>query len=280
MKAKRFFWNVFLLLIFGGVVFFAGWVSFFVKDGTCCVMTSKTSGVHSEPIKYGEFMWRWERLLPTNVTLTSYKLKDYSYVRSVSGELPSAELYSRQIDPHPDFSYAVTLNLKMSISPDEIYKLVSEGKLTGGESALDEYMEGMSRLATSLIVERLIERESLVDRVGPISGVLDDNFVRQCVDSGSPNFRGISLDFVEVQSAKIPDIAVYERAKETFRVCQEETEAALKQRAQEQATTLLEANANMAQLEQFAALIHKYPQLGELAKTDNFVEIMNRILVQ
>ncbi|MBR6297526.1 MAG: hypothetical protein IKR40_13755 [Treponema sp.] len=280
MKAKRFFWNVFLLLVFGAVVFFIGWVSFLVKDGTCCIMTSKTSGVYGGPIKYGEFLWRWERLLPTNVTLTSYKLKDYSYVRSVSGELPSSELYSRQIDPRPDFSYDVTLSLKMSISPEEIYRLASEGKLSGGDVALDEYMDSMSRLASSLIVARMIEREKLVDRETPIFGVLDDNFVRHCVDSRRSDFRGITIDFVEVQSAKIPDIEVYNLAKETFRTCQEETEAALRQRAQEQATNLLEANANMAQLEQFASLLQKYPQLGDLAKTDNFVEIMNRILVQ
>ena len=280
MKAKRFFGNVFLLLIFGAVVFFAGWVSFFVKDGTCCVMSSKTGGVYEAPIKYGEFLWRWERLLPTNVTLTSYKLKDYSYVQAVRGELPSSDLYSRQIEPHPDFSYDVSLSMKMSISPDAIYNLVAEGKLSGGDSALDEYMEGMSRLASSLIVERLIWREPLVDRELPVSGVLDDNFVKECLSSGSSNFRGISLDYVEVQNFKIPDIDVYERAKETFRICQEETETALRQRAQEQATTLLEANANMEQLEQFASLLQRYPQFGDIAKTDNFVEIMNRILVQ
>jgi len=280
MKLKRFFWNVFLLLVFGAVVFFVGWVSFLVKDGSCCIMTSKTSGVYGSPIKYGEFLWRWERLLPTNVTLTSYRLKDYSYVRSVSGELPSADLYSRQIEPRPDFSYDVTLNLKMSISPEEIYRLASEGKLSGGDVALEEYMESMSRLASSLIVARLIEREKLVDRELPISGVLDDNFVKECLSSGSSNLRGISLDFVEVKNAKIPDIDVYNLAKEIFRTCQEETETALRQRAQEQATNLLEANANLAQLEQFASLLQKYPQLGDLAKTDNFVEIMNRILVQ
>ena len=72
MKAKRVFSNIVVLLIAGAAVFFVGWMQLAVKPGTCGIMTSKTGGLYEVPIETGLFQWKWERLLPTNVTLKAF----------------------------------------------------------------------------------------------------------------------------------------------------------------------------------------------------------------
>ena len=112
-KGKKFLVKIILLLIVAAAVFFLGWVSFFVKEGTCTIMQSKTGGLYGKPIEYGQFVWRPERLLPTNATLTSYKLSQYEVSKSYSGTLPSANLYKEFVNPNPNFSYE--LEFKMTI---------------------------------------------------------------------------------------------------------------------------------------------------------------------
>ena len=90
MKVKKFFANFIVLLIFSAVVFFIGWIQFYVRPGTCAIMKSKTGGLYHSAVVPGVFTWRWERLLPTNVSLEIFDLSVYKATQSVSGELPSA----------------------------------------------------------------------------------------------------------------------------------------------------------------------------------------------
>ena len=45
----------------------------------------------------------------------------------------------------------------------------------------------------------------------------------------------------------------------------------------QQASILAEADNEMKRLEKFASLLEKYPQLNELSKSGNLVEIMNQL---
>ena len=86
MKVKKFFANFIVLLIFSAVVFFIGWIQFYVRPGTCAIMKSKTGGLYHSAVVPGVFTWRWERLLPTNVSLEIFDLSVYKATQSVSGE--------------------------------------------------------------------------------------------------------------------------------------------------------------------------------------------------
>ena len=156
MKVKRFFANVIVLAIFAAVIFFIGWISFYVKPGKCAVMTTKTGGLYPEPIQYGKFLWRWERLLPTNVSLSQFDLKEHSYVQNVSGTLPSAEIYSAFMTPKPDFSYNITVKTVFSVSPEKIHELVKSKSIENSEESLDEYLRQKSLVAANMIAEDFI----------------------------------------------------------------------------------------------------------------------------
>ena len=137
MKAKKFFGNLVVLAIFGAVIFYIGWITFRVKPGYCAVMTSKTCGIYEKPVVAGAFTWRWERLLPTNVTLETFDLSPYKTTQVVSGELPSAKLYKDYAGSSADFSYNIKFNISMSISPEQIVVLYRNNVIRTNEDLLE-----------------------------------------------------------------------------------------------------------------------------------------------
>ncbi|MBO4320603.1 MAG: hypothetical protein J5857_09065, partial [Treponema sp.] len=269
------FSTVLFLLIVSGSVFFIGWIQFLIKPGTCGIMTSKTGGLYSGPVLYGEFLWRWEKLLPTNVSITLFQLQSHEYDKKVSGSLPSADVYARQVEPKPDFSYDFDFHITLSVEPQQIYDLVKSQTIENKQESLDAYLEKSAELAANAISEWFISDKASLNLVMP--SVLTDKQVSDALQNLSREFTGITVVSVEINKAHVPDLAVYESAKRTFSAYEDELNSNLSEMAKQQASVLAEADNEMKRLEKFASLLEKYPQLNELSKSGNLVEIMNQL---
>ena len=113
---NRIIYSIFIiLLVFAGVCFYIGWITFLVKPGYCAVMSSKTSGIYEKPIMPGVFTWRWERLLPTNVSLETFDLAPFKSTQVVSGSLPSSKIYDEFSGVKHNFDYNFKFNLSFMI---------------------------------------------------------------------------------------------------------------------------------------------------------------------
>lgn len=270
MKIKRFFFNVLLLIIFAAVVFFIGWITFLVKPGTVGVMESKTSGLYEQPVLPGQFVWRWERLLPTNVTMHVFNVSAFETTSVVSGKLPSAALYRAQLDPSPDFSYRV--ELKISLAPDA-EKLVSLVKthLVADDSELNLWLHKRADEFAAGCADYLMKQYS-TDSVVPKT--LSSAQIAQIVSELGPDFKGVTVSDVAVVSAVLPDLSLYEKGKASYTAYQERIAALLLEKASDQAATLAEEDRTMAQLERFGQLLSKYPQLEELSKQGGITDII------
>lgn len=275
MKARKFFSSLLFLLIVAGVVFFIGWIQFLIKPGTCGIMTSKTGGLYPKPIVYGEFFWRWERLLPTNVSITLYPLQSYEYDKQISGSLPSADVYSRQVEPKPDFSYSFDFHFTFSVEPQQIYDLVNSKTIENSKDSLKQHLDKTAELAAHAVSEWFISNKNSVNLVTPT--VLTNEQVSSVLQNLSREFTGITVVSVEIKKARIPDLAIYESAKRTFSAYEDELNSNLSELAKQQATVLAETDNEMKRLEKFASLLEQYPQLNELSKSGNLVEIMNQL---
>ena len=276
MKVKRFFANLILLVIFSAAVFFIGWISFYVKPGKCAVLTTKTGGLYPEPIKYGEFLWRWERLLPTNVNISLYDMKEHSYVQTVSGTLPSAEIYRMLLDPKPDFSYSFTVRTVFSVSPEKIHSLVKKGEIENKEESLEEYLRTKSVLAADLVSAYMIGGGQ-GDQI-PASSVLSKNQVEKALSPRLGEFEGISVDSVELVSSKVPDINLYNLAKETYSAYLANLNEVIKEKVKDQADEILQLENSMKQLEQFAGMLEKYPKFNDFSKSGNLSDVMEKLM--
>lgn len=276
MKVKRFFANVIVLAIFAAVIFFIGWISFYVKPGKCAVMTTKTGGLYPEPIQYGKFLWRWERLLPTNVSLSQFDLKEHSYVQNVSGTLPSAEIYSAFMTPKPDFSYNITVKTVFSVSPEKIHELVKSKSIENSEESLDEYLRQKSLVAANMIAEDFIrngKKDTLLNAT-----VLSGRQVERILSPRLGEFDGIEIDSVEVSGNRIPDVKAYELSREAHEKYLETLNEIIREKASGQADSILQLENSMKQLEQFATLLEKYPKFNDFSKSGNLSGVMDKLI--
>ncbi len=272
-KIKKFFLRLFILIIFAAVVFFVGWIQFYVKNGNCTIMTSKTGGLYKEAIVPGKFLWRWERLLPTNVHLENFSLSPLSTHHVCSGILPSGDIYTKEFDSSADFSYKFEMNISLAASPETIYELYKENKIQNNDD-LQKFLEQKSKQLSGTVVQNILRQQETSSQYIQ-NPVLDNDFISEL--SLHPEFGNLKINSIEFVSAKIPDVKFYNKIKDFYDRYLENVQQKVEQKAQEQAKQFLAQDRKLHQLEKFAELIKKYPELNELAKNGDLTEVMKAI---
>lgn len=263
--------NFIVLLIAAAGVFFAGWVQLYVKAGSCGILTSKTGGIYKEPVVAGKFLWRWERLLPTNTNLEIFSLESRVIHKNVSGELPSGALYASKVNVGADFSYNIDFDIKMEASPECIHSLFCSNKISSEETLnlwLEEKALDVARVLTDFLLEQSNKKYA-----APSS--LSAEELEEL--SAKVELEGAKILSVAVKDAKIPDIELYNLSKKSYFAYQEELDSQLKLLAGQQAETVAKEKRSMQQLEKFANLLKQYPQLESLAKSENFSNIIEAL---
>ncbi len=138
-----------LIIIISGGTFYFGWVQFSLDAGEYGVIYTKTSGWDHEIVRNGEFSWRWEALLPTNLTLHILKSTMQTIEIKKTGSLPSGKLFSKLAGEGAEFDWKIHARVNYRIIPETIPTLVSEGLVV--DSLEDLYPEYESRIERELI---------------------------------------------------------------------------------------------------------------------------------
>ena len=121
--------SILLLLGAAGAIFVAGWIQILLPPATYGVLFSKTGGYDSRVMQPGVFVWRWERLIPSNVTLFLFEVQPHSIATPISGELPSAAAVAGMLPGAAgaaDFRYQATVSVTFAVRPDALPVLVSD----------------------------------------------------------------------------------------------------------------------------------------------------------
>ncbi len=151
----RFFFTLLILIAAVGTVFWFGWVQFSLEEGEYAIVYTKTNGYESEVLRNGEFAWRWQALLPTNLSLHIFTLETRSLTVDRSGNLPSGDYYAQMAGEDLSFSWEIEVDIVYRMDPDSLPSLVAEG-LAAAE--LDSYYNDFESELSSEIV-RLIAAE-------------------------------------------------------------------------------------------------------------------------
>lgn len=276
MTAKRFFAHIILLVIVAAVVFFVGCVTLLVKPGFCGIMTSKTSGIYPKPIVSGTIDWCWERLLPTNTRIAVFPLAPYTSEQTLEGMLPSGALYATYTEPQADFSYRITMRITLALTPEGLLEL-SEANVLASPESLEPYFEQCAKQFAQAAAEYLLKYTTGTQQAAPVA--LLNSQIQEIYANCKQELSPATVQSVDIVQAHIPDRELYNRAKAAFTLYQEELDAALKVKAEQQATVIAEANAQMGQLERFADLLERYPQFNELSRSGNLKEILNEFKI-
>ncbi len=201
-----------ILIIFCGAVFLIGWTQFRVSPGSCGIVISKTGGVSARPVVPGQFSWHWEFLIPTNARLAVFPVTPYTAGKTVTGTLPSGEVYGKSFGGSPDFSYRFEFLVTESVPPASLAELVRSSAVSDAAS-LEKYMDGAAAAAAEAAAAYLLRRAS--ESQGAESASLTARELLERTDVAAA-FPGAELKSFSVSAADIPDYALYEKARALY----------------------------------------------------------------
>jgi hypothetical protein len=256
---KKFFVTLVILILLAALAFFFGWAQLEVPPDSYGVIRSKTHGVDPRPIRAGEFRWIWYKLIPTNVDIAVFRLEPVNHPIAAASTLPSGDTYAAFAGNSADFSWEISASLSFSINPDSLIPLVVDNNI-GNQEALTNYEKKLAGHIEALIIRRLNSGEVNAGQLEELlkngsSAVFERDILEQF-----PMIINVSC---LVQTARFPDFALYAHVRglyEDFIFRQREyMSSSLGQKAENR----IDRQLRFEELEQYGALLTKYPILVE-----------------
>ncbi|MBN2553183.1 MAG: hypothetical protein JXB06_10460 [Spirochaetales bacterium] len=255
---KAFLIILVILVILAGVAFYFGWVQIKLPAENYAVVFTKTGGYDQQVIPPGEFTWRWERLIPTNMTLYVFDLHPRKRDISFQGSLPSAELYSSVLPESPDFSLRGTVSVEFAVSPESLPALVAEQKLRPED--LDDFYSARAEEISDRVVETLKQIDAQAVDSLTLSRRLEEELASEFTDL---QLRALKVDLLEV-----PDLRLYELARSSYQdlveVRDRSRNEAVARLAEEQVraeNARDQERASLEALREYGKLLEEYPVL-------------------
>lgn len=257
---KKFILSLIILVIFAGTVFVIGWLEFFIPVGEYGVLISKTGGIDENVIQAGDFNWSWERLIPTNSQIHTFTVPPQTFSSTMSGTLPSAEIYENMLEGDPDFSYRFSIDITMNIKPESLPDFVQR---TGGadQASLDEYLntqaENIARSAVQFVLENSMDNVDYIIEVSLSETEIIDGI------KASERYPDLHIAAIHINDVKLPDLVMYTHAKNTYTVYQEAVQATLENSAELQGFQAAEDYLELERLSRLGRILADYPLLIE-----------------
>ena len=203
--------SILLLLGAAGAIFVAGWIQILLPPATYGVLFSKTGGFDPRVMVPGVFVWRWERVIPNNVTLFLFEVQPQTIETPLSGELPSAEAVAGMLPGAAgaaDFRYQATVSVTFAVRPDALPALVADEGLTPEELNHWTEMKGavVGRAALELL-QRRAQATALADLATLEAEILD------LLAARFPELQILDVRFIDLY---LPDIEIYERGRQAY----------------------------------------------------------------
>ena len=258
-KAVNFFLSLIIILVAAGAVFWFGWVQFSLGEGDYAVIYTKSNGYESKPLKNGEFAWRWEALLPTNLTLHIFNLETRTYTIDKNGKLPSGDFYAAISGENINFDWNIKMKILYRLNPEALPSLVSDGLLSSG---LDSYYSDFeARLNSELtnLVSAEVETnpdETIVDRIDGLEDAIKTR-------AGKLDNKIIVVD-ATVNNWTYPDPALYAEARRLVIELMNKRQSVLSE-VEDSAVRREDARgARLSLLEEYGRILQEYPVLLDL----------------
>lgn len=255
---KKFLISMFILIIFAGAIFFIGWGQFAVPAGSYGVMVSKTSGISQKTIVPGEFCWFWERLLPTNTSMRIFSIIPVTRTTTISGELPSADIYSPMLEGSPNFSYKFSVQTELMMKSNYLPNFVRRTDAKENEQ-LQEYLNQQGDLIAQEVIQYILSKS--LDNANNLMLLATDTEELKAGINAESKFKDLEISNITVKTAQMPDTELYNIAKASYAEFQAKVKQSLTELTKNQST--ITAN-DYLQIERFARwgkILQEYPIL-------------------
>lgn len=256
---KKFGITFCILLVLAGLGFFFGWAQWQVPPGAYGVVCSKTHGVDPRLIRSGEFRWLWYKLIPTNVEIAVFRLEPVKHHFSARNTLPSGDTYAAFAGIGADFSWELNGSLSFSIDPGALINLVASAAVVNQE-ALDAYEQDLAEKMGVMILSRLGSGETSAPQLEELLKTGSSPALERDIQGQFP----LTVDFsCQISAAKFPDFALYRQVRSLYEDFVTQQREYVSAAFNQQAENRIDAKLRFEELEQYGALLEKYPVLLE-----------------
>jgi hypothetical protein len=248
-----------LILALGGYVFYTGWVQIGVSVGSLGIIRSKTHGTDDRPVTEGEFRWVWYKLIPNNVTLAVFTLKETAVSVSASGTLPSAATYAALAGVQEDFSYEIRGAVSCSLKADAVPALVRDQNLLE-QADLDEWMRRRAGEIEAFVIERLwlyAEQETVFEEIIKTGTA---PLLERELSGRFPAFENWNI---RLQIPRFPDTALYQEIKCLHQDFMQARKERIHDEISDSALKNIQSRMRFEELSLYGDLLTKYPVLLE-----------------
>ena len=200
--------SIIVLLGVAGTIFVAGWIQILLPPATYAVLFSKTGGYHARVIAPATFAWRWERVVPGNVTLYLFAVQPATVSIPVRGSLPSADTVASVLPGNVDFEYQATVTVTFSVRPEALPHLVAT------EGLLPESLPAWTQAKGEAIGHAAFGRLQTGDLAGALRRL--ETVQAHVTDALAEQFPAVEIREVRFADLRLPDLELYERARRSY----------------------------------------------------------------
>ncbi len=257
---KRFAILLLFLLLIAGTVFYFGWIQMRIPAEGHGVIFTRTDGWEDEVIEPGTFVWRWQALIPTNLSLYVFERASHRTRVELAGTLPSGGDFDAILDGPGAFAYDIRLVVQTRLRPQTLPSLARDRELRPDQ--LDEYYQELdARISTAAeqalmaLIEARPERLSLPDHYQTIV----EEVTRRIEEQIDP----LEVVAVTPERIELPDLGWYLTARDLATDVLRARAAARSEAAAELAHLDAQAERRFEQLERYGQILERYPVLLE-----------------
>jgi len=247
---KKFLVTLLILGILAALGLFFGWAQQGVPPDSYGLIRSKTYGLDTRLVKPGEFRWVWYKLIPTNTTTAVFRLNPVSHEFSAQGTLPSGRIYAAFAGMEDDFSWELRAAFSFNLRPEALVPLVTDRNI-GDQEELTRYEKELAADIEIFILRRMNTLEVL----------LKDGENPELERAVQEQFPLIDNFSVRVKSAQFPNYDLYRQAQGLYEQYISLQRDMMSGELREKAKNRIESYHRFDELEQYGALLTKYPIL-------------------
>lgn len=254
---RKFVVILILLIVVAGTAFYFGWVQFRLPPGTVGVVFTKTSGWDSDVLEAGEFSWRWEALLPTNLTLYVVDAEPVTVDVSSRGNLPSGALYGGFLEGAPTFDYEVRFDVSYRVDLERLPGLLEEGVIEGND--VSAWYESMNDRIETQALELVADAMEATSESSP--GERVSGFSQSMQQRLSSAISEAEIVSVSPRRITLPDVGLYREAREIYFSAMDARRAAIEEAMASASTGEVFEEARLGALRRYGEVLAEYPVL-------------------
>jgi hypothetical protein len=262
---RKFFIILLVLLILAGTGFFFGWAQFGVPPGSYGVIRSKTHGLDPQPVREGEFRWVWYKLIPTNVSVTPYKLGRVNRELSFQGSLPSGDTYTAFAastgvsDIQADFSYELSIGISFSLKAGSLVSLIGENNISG-QAELDSFQERLGRDIEAFVLRWLNNPDNNQDEIPALLAAGSSPRLEGEIAGNFPYIENLSC---RIGAARFPDYRLYRQLQGLYEEYVAKQREYLGGSSEGSPERRIDSRLRLDELARYGELLTRYPILLE-----------------